>query len=152
MKIANYGILNSTNFTPGELRCSRNMGTISEIMGVYLDYFGIQPSGRQVVFFEKMWSRLLDKAIDEAQRVVLPHNLGYIQVLAYALGNSIKGDRMEHIKKFGFVDYGLVWIKHPMYIYHTFVFDSEIDRRIKENVLKGKVYLTDYVDGDTYVT
>lgn len=144
------GILPDRKFTKAELKLKRNTTTIAEIMKAYIEWFGVRDNGRQKEFCEKYWEKVLSLAIDKGERVVLPHNLGYIQVLKHRLQN-VK-DHVEHIKKFGYVDYSLVWIKHPLFVHHQFFQTTEIHNRIKENVLKGVSYLSDYVDGDFYVS
>lgn len=145
----NRGILKDRNFTRGELVLTRDTSTVVEIMTRYLQKFGISSVGKELRFIELMISKLIDEAINKGGRVPLPHNLGYIQVLAHALSNT--GHSVEHIKKYGAVDYSLLWIKHPLFFYHTFTFDKKWNDEVKRRVSEGMVYLREYVDGDSYV-
>lgn len=147
-KEANYGISKESKVGVRHLKLIRNTKTIAEIMKVYTSKFGLKERDLESKFFEAYWERMMNRAIDDGKRVVLPHNLGYMQVLEYAYtGNNVK-----HIKQYGMVNYGFFWFKHPMFLYHTFTFSKSIRKRIFDKVNKGMNYLKEYVDGDFYVS
>lgn len=146
--MVDLGILNR-EMNGKEIIYPRNTDTISQIMKRYLDLWGLKPNDKQKKFCEAYWSKLIDRAIDEAIRIPLPHNLGYLQVLEHQLEKH--NSSIEHYRKFGGVDYSIIWVRHPLFVHHKFTFDKSLRKRIHDNVLKGVKYLTEYVDGDTYV-
>lgn len=124
----------------------KSFDDVIELSEKYLKKWGVK--SKQKEFCEKYWEALISKAVDEGVRIVFPHNLGNMQVLEH----QYEGRDKEHLMKFGDLDYSLVWIKHPLFTFTNFAISKKIEERIKQNRLKGVKYLTDYVDGDFYVS
>lgn len=135
-----------------DIKRVKEMDTVAFIMGKYLNKFEVA-GGKEQEFCEKFWSKLIDKAINEPVRVILPHNLGYLQVLEhqYETVSIPREQQRRHLEKFGNVDYSLVWIKHPMFCHHRLKTSKRTKEIVLQNKLKGMNYLSEYVDGDAYV-
>ena len=119
------------------------------LMKAYLAKSGCSMHGKEAAFAEKVMGRIIDAAISTGERMPFIHNLGYLQVLEHEVAQPEKN--IEHVKKFGNKDFSLVWVKHPMFIYHNFAIDKELQDKVKQKALDGKLYLKELVSGDAYV-
>ena len=128
------------------IKRTKKLEDIVPIMEKYLEKYGLD-SSKGGAYAEKYWNEMINVAISDSVRVILPHNLGYMQVLEHAYNGTNRNHKVE----FGFVDYSLVWIKHPMFIHHRINQSKEMHARILDKKRSGVNYLKEYVDGDTYV-
>lgn len=98
-------------------------------------------------FAEKYWQLMMEKVTGGEVRMILPHNLGYMQVLEH----QYTGKDVKHLKDFGNVDYSLIWMRHPMFIHHRMKVSKKLNEEVKQKKLNGTRFLNEFVDGDTYV-
>lgn len=98
-------------------------------------------------FAEKYFESMIEKTLSGEERVVLPHNLGYLQVLEHKCAIHEK----EFGEKNNGLDWSLIWVRHPMFVHHRIKMGKELREKVREKKKQGIKYLTDYVDGDTYV-
>ena len=62
-----------------------------------------------------------------------------------ALGNIGMGHLIQNLEE------DLIWVRHPMFVHHRIKMGKELRGKVREKKKQGIKYLTDYVDGDTYV-
>lgn len=129
------------------LQGAKGFEMIAFIMEKHLSKWGMK-SDKAKEFAEKYWQNMIDSATSGEVRLVLPHNLGYMQVLEH----QYIGKDKDHLLKFGNVDYSLVWIRHQMFIHHRIKSSKKLSEEVKAKKIAGAKYLKDYVDGDTYVS
>lgn len=153
--------------TPQQKKCSiplrtsksfykseKDFGLIAEIMNRYLSKWKVNQRVSTKEFAEKYFDKLVTKAIDNGERVIFPHNLGYMQVLEHRyepIPQISLAKRKAHMLEFGDVDYSLVWVRHPMFIHHKIKIGNVLNDRVKANKRSGMKFLNEYTDGDTYV-
>lgn len=122
-----------------------NEQLVLQIMEKYLDRMNV-PRGKEEKFLKMYWELMMEKVKSGEVRIELPHNLGYLQVLEHLAAN-----KKEIQNKFNGLDYSLIWQRHPMFFYHRIYQSKSIREEVRERRLKGTKYLSEYVDGDTYV-
>ncbi len=125
----------------------RGIAEIAEQMDLYLKKYKLKSTTDNKAFIADYFRLLFDKAIQTGNRIPLPLNLGYIQ----GLEHLYEGRDIEHIKTFGNLDYSLVWIKHPLWRNYIVETSLEISERLRARRKEGLRYLTEYVDGDSFV-
>lgn len=124
---------------------TKNHEHIAMLMEKYLDEWGIEKK-MGVEFIEAYMKRVKEKALSGEVRLPLPMMLGYLQVLEHAY----EGEEIEHLRKFGNVDYSFIWVKHPLFAFHRMEVDEKVNEEAREKKLQGIKYLKEYVDGNTY--
>jgi hypothetical protein len=129
------------------IRGMKRLDAVAFIMKKYLSKWDVPQKVSEEEFALHYFNLMLEKVKSGEVRLVLPHNLGYMQVLEH----QYTGRNVEHLKKFGNVDYSLIWVRHPMFVHHRIKAGKKLNEEIRQRKLDGARYLTDYVDGDTYV-
>lgn len=124
---------------------TKNHEHLAEIMSIYLESWDVK-SGGEREFIEKYMEEVREKVLAGAVRLPLPNLLGYLQVLEHAY----EGKSIEHLRKFGNVDYSVLWIKDPRFVFHKMKADKTTNKEARERKISGVKYLNDYVDGNTY--
>jgi hypothetical protein len=123
-----------------------DLTTVAELMDMYLDKWGITKMGDTKAFVEQYFEGVEQKVL-RGTRLPLPLNLGYIQ----GLEHLYPGNNVEHLRNFGNLDYSVIWMKNPLFCYHSIKTKPELKDKIRAEKLKGVKYLDDYVEGDYYV-
>lgn len=132
---------------PGKqfLRAPKDFDMVIFIMEKYLSKWELT-GDKAKEFAEKYWQKMIDKTMSGEVRMILPHNLGYMQVLEH----QYTGKDRDHLRKFGNRDYSLIWKRHPLFVHHRIKSSKKLNEEIRQKKLSGTKYLTEYVDGDTY--
>ena len=96
------------------IRHKKDFSLVAEIMERYLDKWNVPRGKSTKEFAEKYFESMIEKTLSGEERVVLPHNLGYLQVLEHKCA--------IHEKDFGEknngLDWSLIWVRHPMFVHH----------------------------------
>jgi hypothetical protein len=124
----------------------KNLKDVAELMSLYLNKFGIKEKMEPEKFAKLFWQGVQDK-VSQGKRIILPMNLGYIQGLEHLYDGKDK----EHLSKFGNLDYSVIWMKHPMFKYHSIATHDAVNGKIKEAKRKGVKILDNYVEGDFFI-
>lgn len=128
-----------------DIKFVKKEDTVAYIMAKYLKGWGVK-TGKEEAFIAAFVKGMADMALS-GERVILPHNLGYIQ----GLEHLYEGKDKNHLMKFGNLDYSICWIKHPLFFHHKIIVDKALNEQAKVKKKEGVKYLNDYVDGDFYV-
>lgn len=129
-----------------DIRNTKTEKDLAVIMAKYLAKWDKRSDNAEA--FAKLYiQKVQEKAASGQVRLPLPHNLGYVQVLEHVYEGL---DKKVKIKYLG-VDFSMVWVKHPMYKYHTIKTKPEVTRMLRKKRDAGVKFLKEYVDGDTFV-
>lgn len=125
---------------------SEQQPDLLSMMNFYIEKFGLPVKMDASEFITQYFTGIEEKVLSGV-RLPLPMNLGYIQGLEHLYA----GDEKAHLNKFGNLDYSVIWMKHPMFRYHSIKTDDALNDRLKQAKMSGAKIMDDYVEGDYYI-
>lgn len=123
-----------------------DLSTVAEFMDMYLDKWGITKKG-DTKEFARQYFEGVDKKVLAGTRLPLPLNLGYIQGLEHLYAEK----DVQHLRNFGNLDYSVIWMKNPFFLYHKIKAKPELKEKILQAKKNGVKFLDNYYPGDYYI-